>query len=150
VTPPFPAPPVEGRSTRLWLGLGAAGLAVLLCCGGGLAAGIGLVVTGTQAINERARAAVGGYLDDVRAGRYQEAYDALCPELRRLESPRQFAERLRDEPSISGYDLRDVEVGAQVVLPVDVRYTGGAGDTLRFQLEQDSGTGEFEVCGIDG
>jgi hypothetical protein len=150
VTPPFPAPPVEGRSVRLWLGLGAAGLAVLLCCGGGLAAGIGLVITGTQAIDERARAAVSGYLDDVRAERYREAYDGLCPELRQRESPREFADRLRDEPSITGYDLLDIEVGSRIILPVDVEYASGGGDTLRFELEQDSGTGEFEVCGIDG
>jgi hypothetical protein len=152
VTPPFPAPPVEGRSARLWLGLGAAGLATILCCGGGLAAGIGLIVTGMEAVNERARAAVGSYLDDVRAGRYDDAYEALCPELRQRESAREFADRLEDEPSISGYDLRDVQVRnteAAVVLPVDVRYAEGSAETLRFKLEQDSSTGEFEVCGID-
>jgi hypothetical protein len=143
---------VEGRSARLWLGLGAAGLATVLCCGGGLVAGVGLVITGTQAINERAQVAVGSYLDDVRAGRYDDAYDALCPELRRRESAREFADRVADEPSISGYDLRDVQVAsnadAAVVLPVDVRYSEGSAETLRFKLEQDSNTGEFEVCGI--
>ena len=153
VTPPFPAPPVEGRSARLWLGLGAAGLATVLCCGGGLVAGIGLIVTGMQAINERAQVAVGSYLDDVRAGRYDDAYEALCPEMRRRESAREFADRLADEPSISGYDLRDAQVpnnaDATVVLPVDVRYAEGSAETLRFRLEQDSSTGEFEVCGID-
>jgi hypothetical protein len=152
VTPPFPAPPVEGRSARLWLGLGAAGLATVLCCGGGLTAGIGLIITGTQAINERAQVAVGSYLDDVRAGRYDDAYEALCPELRQRESAREFADRVADEPSITGYDLRDVQVRnaeAAVVLPVDVRYSEGSAETLRFRLEQDSDTGEFEVCGID-
>jgi hypothetical protein len=152
VTPPIPAPPVEGRSARLWLGLGAAGLATVLCCGGGLAAGIGLIITGTQAINERAQVAVGSYLTDVRAGRYDDAYEALCPDLRRRESAREFADRLADEPSISGWDLRDVQVRnaeASIVLPVDVRYSEGSAETLRFRLEQDSNTGEFEVCGID-
>jgi hypothetical protein len=143
---------VEGRSARLWLGLGAAGLATVLCCGGGLAAGIGLLITGSQAINERAQVAVGSYLTDVRAGRYDDAYEALCPDLRRRESAREFADRLADEPSISGWDLRDVQVRnaeASIVLPVDVRYSEGSAETLRFRLEQDSNTGEFEVCGID-
>jgi hypothetical protein len=151
VTPPFPAPPVEGRSTRLWLGLGAAGLATLLCCGGGLAAGIGLAVTGAQAVNEQARVVVGDYLDDVRAGRYDEAYESLCPALRRRESQGQFVDRISDQPRISGYDLRDVDLTTgEIILPVDVRYAGGSGDTLRFTLEQDRGSGDFEVCGIDG
>jgi hypothetical protein len=151
VTPPFAAPPVEGRSTRLWLGLGGAALAALLCCGGGLAAGIGLVVTGTQAVNDRAQATVRNYLDDVRTGRYTDAYDALCPTLQRRETARQFADRVDDEPKISGYDLRDVDLATgQVILPVDVRYTGGTNGTLRFELEQDQGTGDFEVCGIAG
>ncbi|HEU5109021.1 MAG TPA: hypothetical protein VFT95_10755 [Micromonosporaceae bacterium] len=149
VTPPFPAPPVEGRSTRLWLGLGAAGLATVLCCGGGLAALIGLGVTGAQAINERAHVAVSSYLDDVRAGRYDDAYAALCPALRRQETADQFADRVADEPSISGYDMRTVSNPSELVLPVDVRYADGTADTLRFRLEQDVNTGEFEVCGID-
>lgn len=150
VTPPFPAPPTEGRSTRLWLGLGAAGAAVVLCCGGGLAAGIGLVVTGSQAVNERAQAAVGHYLDDVRAQRYDEAYDALCPALRRQETASQFADRVAEEPEISRYDLQDVDLRTgRVILPVDVTYSGGTFATLRFELEQDQNTGEFEVCGVD-
>jgi hypothetical protein len=151
VTPPFPAPPVEGRGVRLWLGLGAGGLAVLLCCGGGLAAVIGFGVTGARAVSERAQAAVGDYLDDVRAGRYDDAYDSLCPALRRRESARQFAARVADEPSISGYDMRDASLNTgRIILPVNVRYTGGRSEILRFELEQDTSTGELEVCGIDG
>lgn len=141
---------MEGRSKRLWVGLGVAALAVTLCCGGGLAAGIGLVITGTQAVNERARAAVGGYLDDVRAGRYAEAYDALCPNLRHQESPGQFAERLADEPKIDSYELGDAQLTTVVTLPVTVHYANGGDNSLRFALEQDTGSGEFEVCGIDG
>jgi hypothetical protein len=151
VTPPFAAPPVEGRNTRLWLGLGAAGLATLLCCGGGLAAGIGLVLTGAQAVNERAQGVVSAYLEDVRAGRYDEAYEALCPTLKRQESAREFSERVSDDPKISQYDVQDVNLSTgQIILPVDVRYLGGGGETLNFRLEQDRNSGDFEVCGIDG
>jgi len=140
---------VEGRSARLWLGLGVAGLATVLCCGGGVAALVGLGVTGQQAINERARAAVGSYLDDVRAGRYDDAYRDLCPALKRRETADQFADRVADEPSISAYDMAERVDVTELVLPVDVRYAGGDADTLRFKLEQDSETGEFEVCGIE-
>ena len=83
------------------------------------------------------------------AGRYDDAYDALCPALRRQETADQFADRVADEPSISGYDMRTVSNPSDLVLPVDVRYADGTADTLRFRLEQDVNTGEFEVCGID-
>lgn len=132
------------------MGLGVAALAVTLCCGGGLAAGIGLVITGTQAVNERARATVGGYLDDVRAGRWAEAYDALCPALRRQEPPGQFAARLTREPKIDSYELGDAQITTVVTLPVTVHYVSGGDSSLRFALEQDTSSGEFEVCGIDG
>jgi hypothetical protein len=150
VVPPFPAPPVEGRSTRIWLGLGVAGLAVLLCCGGGLAAGIGLVFTGVEAINERAHVAVRDYLDAVQARRFDDAYDALCPELRARESESRFAQRLAAEPRITAYEPGDLNPNiSPLVVPVDVEYANGMSGTLRIRLEQDSRTGEFEVCGIE-
>ena len=97
--PAWPRPsrrrPPRGAA-RLWLGLGAAGLATLLCCGGGLGAGIGLGVTGAQAVNEQAQAVVGEYLDALRAGRYAEAYEALCPRLREA----------RDAPAVRRPDGR--------------------------------------------
>jgi hypothetical protein len=31
---------------------------------------------------------------------------------------------------------------------VDVTYSSGSSSTLRFVLEQDSGTGDYEVCGV--
>jgi len=149
VVPPFPAPPVEGRSARLWWGLGAAGLATLLCCGGGLAAGIGLGVTGARAIDEQAQSAVGEYLDALRSGRYGEAYEALCPRLRERETPRQFASRMAAQPRITEYDLGETQLTAEIVVPAEVRYAGGEEDSVEFGLEQDTGTGELEVCRID-
>ena len=38
----FPAPPTEGRRFRIGLGLGIGALVVLLVCGGGVAAAVGL------------------------------------------------------------------------------------------------------------
>lgn len=150
VTPPFPAPPIEGRSVRLWARLGVAGLAVMLCCGGGLAAAVGLIVVTAQAINEQAQSVVSGYLDDVRAGRYSEAYEHLCEELQDRETRRQFAARVADEPAINDYEIRDVSMVNEIAVPVDVTYRGGGQETLTFVLVQDQSTGALEVCGIDG
>ncbi|HYN97831.1 MAG TPA: hypothetical protein VES42_28660, partial [Pilimelia sp.] len=149
VTPPFPAPPTEGGAKRLWLGLGVAGLAFVVCCGGGAAAFVALLATTARAYTERAEAVVSEYLDDVRERRYGEAYGALCQDLRRDESARAFARRLAAEPQISDYELADIELVSEIVMPATVTYDDGSSDTLRFVLEPDS-EGALEVCRIDG
>jgi hypothetical protein len=149
VRPPFAAPPIEGRTARLWLGLGVAGLAVVLCCGAGGTALVGLVFTQTQAFNEQAQAVVGGYFDAVVRQDYEEAYDRLCDDIQNQESPRQFAARVAQEPRITSYQVGEISL-ADLTVPTDVTYAGGRQETLEVLLEQDQGTGEFEVCGIDG
>lgn len=148
VTPPFAAPPTEGRSFRLWMGLGVAGLAALLCCGAGGTALVGLMVTGTEAVNERARAVTGDYFDALREQKYNEAYDLLCDRLRDDETPEQFSSRMAREPRISAYTLGDVDI-VDLTLPADLTYTSGDRDTVRVVMDQDSGTGEFMVCGFE-
>ncbi|MEV1288826.1 hypothetical protein [Micromonospora sp. NPDC049679] len=148
VSPPFAAPPTEGRTTRLWIGLGVAALAVVLCCGGGGAALLGLAVTGTQAVNERARVVVGEYFDAVEQEEYDKAYALLCGDVRRRESPPEFERRVAAEPQITSYTVRDATIANEVIVPVDVTYARGGGRTVRVVLAQDSGTGEFEVCGV--
>jgi hypothetical protein len=149
VTPPFAAPPIEGRSARIWIGLGVAGLAVLLCCGGGTAAVIGLVVTGSEALNEQARTVVGDYLDAVTEEEYSDAYRLLCDDAQDDESQEEFAERVSQEPDIESYTLHDLQLN-EFTLAAEVRYAGGVVDSVRFLLAQDQRTGELEVCGIDG
>jgi hypothetical protein len=149
VTPPFAAPPLEGRTARIWIGLGVAGLALLLCCGGGAAAIVGLMVTTTRALNEQAQTVVGDYLDAVGEGKYARAYQLLCDKAQRDESQDQFAERVSREPDIVSYRLHDLQITGPT-LPVDVRYANGTEDTVRFLLAQDRKTGEFEVCGVAG
>lgn len=149
VRPPFAAPPTEGRTARLWLGLGVAGLAVVLCCGAGGTALVGLVVTQTQAFNEQAEAVVGGYFDALAEEDYGKAYDLLCDDIQRQESRERFAARVAQEPRVTSYSVGDVSL-ADLTVPADVTYAGGDQRTLEISLEQDRGTGEFEVCGIDG
>ncbi|HEX5542083.1 MAG TPA: hypothetical protein VFX60_11070 [Micromonospora sp.] len=149
VAPPFAAPPTEGRTTRIWLGIGAAALGVLLCCGGGTAAVIGLGVAATQAVKEQARAVVGDYLDAVTDREYGKAYGLLCDAIQRQETPNEFRQRVSAEPRITDYQVGDVRLTDRVTVPVDVTYVGGTTDLLRFQLEQDNKTGEMEVCGIN-
>jgi hypothetical protein len=149
VVPPFAAPPSEGRSSRLWLGLGAAGLALVLCCGGGVAAVAGLLVAGTRAIDEQAKIVVTDYLDAVSAEEYGEAYNLLCPDLRQRESLAAFERRVEAEPEISSFEVGDTDLTSttDIVVPVQVSYAAGGTDSLRFVMEQDSRTGGLLVCG---
>ncbi|MDG4764872.1 hypothetical protein O7632_12290 [Solwaraspora sp. WMMD406] len=147
--PPFAAPPVEGRTARVWIGLGVAALALVLCCGGGTVALVGLIVTGSEAVNEQARVAVGDYFDALSDQDFDAAYGQLCAEARRRESPDEYARRLSAEPEIESYDIGQVSLTSRIVVPVDVTYAGGGGDSLRVALNQDTGTGELEVCDIE-
>jgi len=147
--PPFAAPPSEGRTARMWLGLGVAGLATVLCCGAGGTALVGLVFTQAEAFNEQAETIVGGYFDALSEAKYTEAYDLLCDDLQRDESPAQFTARVSREPRISAYQVGDVAL-TTLTVPADVTYVTGGQERLEITLAQDSGTGQFEVCGIAG
>ncbi|MFI6762642.1 hypothetical protein ACIBF5_26260 [Micromonospora sp. NPDC050417] len=149
VTPPFAAPPTEGRTMRLWLGLGVAALAVVLCCGGGAAAVVGLGVAGGQAVNEQARAVTGDYFDALRKQEYDNAYEVLCDAAQRRESPREFEARVSDEPQIRSYEIGEVTGTTDLAVPVDVVYGTGGSDRLRVLLAQDRRTGQLEVCGVN-
>ncbi|MFC7545351.1 hypothetical protein [Plantactinospora sp. GCM10030261] len=147
-TPPFAAPPTEGRSLRLWLGLGAGALVAVLCCGGGGAALVGLVVSGTQAVNEQAQVVVGDYLRAVKDKEYDDAYRLLCDSDQQRESPSEFTDRLSAEPDIASYDVGEATVSTDISVPVTVTYSGGNQQAQRITLAQDRGTGQFEVCGV--
>ncbi|MEV0733097.1 MULTISPECIES: hypothetical protein [Polymorphospora] len=148
VAPPFAAPPTEGRTARLWWGLGAAALAVALCCGGGAVAFVGLAVSGTQALNEQAGAVVGDYFDAVTDGDYDRAYSLLCRREQQREPILRFRTRLATEPRLTNYQVGDLEITDELEVPVDVTYAEGGSGRVWVSLAQNTGTGEFEVCGI--
>lgn len=147
--PPFPAAPSEGGGTRLGWALGIAGLIAVLCCGGGLVAGVGLAVTGVEAVNERARVAVGSYLDALREKKYDEAYELLCDaEQKRLDLAR-FTSREQARPErLESYELGEVDLNAaDISLPVQEHYADGATERVVYRLVQDPKTTDLEVCG---
>ena len=147
VQPPFPAPPVEGRGRRIGLGIGAAIGVVVLVCGGGTAALIGIGVTTKGAYQERAHVAVSGYLNALRAGKYDQAYDLLCDEAQSTESAAEFRSRVAREPVIEEYTMGDVDL-VTLAVPVDATYDDGSRAELEAYLEVDNDTGAFEVCEI--
>ncbi|PZF87286.1 hypothetical protein C1I99_27735 [Micromonospora deserti] len=147
MSPPFAAPPTEGRNTRLWLGLGAGALAVLLCCGGGGTAVIGLAVTSVQAVEEQGRAVSTDYYQALVERKYGAAYDQLCDEAQRRESRREFEQRVAAEPQISAFRVGEVD-NTTLTVPVDVTFTGGDRERQQVTLGQDRQTGDMEVCEV--
>jgi hypothetical protein len=151
VQPPFAAPPSEGRTARVWLGLGVAGLAVVLCCGVGIASVVGLVVTGTAALNEQAHRAVEDYLQAVGAGRYGQAYRLLCRELRVRQSQREFTEQVSAQPRVREYELLRTRMGqdGDAVVPARVTYTNQTTPVqINYRVTQEGA--EIRFCGPTG
>jgi hypothetical protein len=127
-----------------------AGLAVVLCCGVGLAAVVGLAVTGTAAVNEQAHAAVEDYLQAVGAGRYSRAYQLLCDDLRDRQSLSEFTAQVSGQPKVRLYELLKTRLGdnGDVLVPANVTYTNGTQSEVTYRVVQDPGAIRF--CGTTG
>ncbi|MGC5032614.1 hypothetical protein [Micromonospora sp. DT229] len=148
MAPPFAAPPTEGGRSRLWLGLGAGALALVLCCGGGGAATVGLLISGVQAVEEQGRTVSGDYYRALADGEYGQAYDQLCDEIKRRESRQEFERRAAAEPQIVSYQVGKVDT-TTLTVPVDVTFAGGGQERQQVILAQDQQTGGMEVCGVN-
>jgi hypothetical protein len=150
VVPPFPAPPTEGRRRRVGLGLGIGAGVLALVCGGGIVATVGLISVAGRALNEQAQAVVGDYLDDVKAERYSEAYDALCDQTRSRVSEAEFTSDARADEPIERYRVGEMDLTAvDLSVPVDVTYENGTTARLKAYLGQNRETGEFQVCSVE-
>ena len=145
VQPPFPAPPVEGRGRRVGLSIGVALGVVVLVCGGGLAAMIGILASSQSSAQEHANLAVSGYLDALRDGKYDKAYDLLCDETQQNESQAEFRRRVSGEPVVRTYTMGKFDM-LTFSMPVDATYDNGTSVQLEAYLGSDRTTGAFQVC----
>ncbi|TDB71507.1 MULTISPECIES: hypothetical protein [unclassified Micromonospora] len=148
VAPPFAAPPTEGGRKRLWLGLGVGALALLICCGGGGTALVGLSVSSIRASEEQGHAIADEYYGALVRKEYGKAYDTLCDAVQRRESRSQFVRRVSDEPAVAGYRIGEVDPNTLTV-PVEVTFSGGGRDTQTVTLAPDPQTAGLEVCGVN-
>jgi hypothetical protein len=147
VQPPFPAPPVEGKGRRVWLGLGIGAGVLLLICGGGAAAVVGLGKSASKALDEQARKAVTEYLGALHDLKYEQAYAMLCDQAKEDESPAQYRSRVAAMQPIADYTLGSLDL-VNLSIPVDATYTNGDNAELEAYLGQNQTTGAFEVCDL--
>jgi hypothetical protein len=145
VQPPFPAPPVEGKGKRIGWGLGiGAGVAVLIC-GGGLAAVIGLGSSVQGALGEQAHAAVDGYLTALKDERFDQAYGMLCQKAQDEQTISEFRTQASGAEPIVSWKLGSLDT-IYFTVPVEATYRDGDVRDLEASLDQNTTTGQFEVC----
>ncbi|MFD0784547.1 hypothetical protein ACFQZ8_11555, partial [Micromonospora azadirachtae] len=123
-------------------------LAVLLCCGGGGSAVVGLAVSGVQAVREQGRTVSTDYYQALVDRNFGQAYDQLCDDAQRRESQPDFESRVAAEPQVTAYRVGDVDTN-NLTVPVDVMLEGGRRERQQVILGQDPQTGGLEVCGIN-
>ncbi len=150
VQPPFVAPPTDGTRQRRWLAVGLAAAAALLCCVGGLGGLAGIVVLGGRAIVDEARTAVTNYVGALQRKDYPAAYKLLCDAEQSRVNPEQFARSFDSSPAILSFVVDQPVIENDVEVPATLHYDNGATRRLSYLLEQDTSTGQFEVCGSRG
>ena len=129
------------------MGFGIAAGVLVLVCGGGTAAMIGVFASSTGAFSERAQAAVGHYLGALRDKHYDAAYDLLCDRAQNDETEAAFRRRVAAEDPIASWRFGDLNL-VTMALPFEATYDSGSTSSLEAYLGQDRETGEFEVCDI--
>jgi hypothetical protein len=145
VAPPFAAPPVDRSRRSVWIGLTVGGVAILLCCAGGLF-GFGLlVVAGNDQVQKQARQTVQAFLEAVRDDDTEQARQQLCTDLADNVSSERIASDFVPEP-IQSFAIGTVRVGSQTVtVDAQVRYSGQSPRTFVFTLV--SQQTELKICG---
>lgn len=147
VQPPFPAPPVEGKGKRIGWSLGIGAGVMLLICGGGAAAVVGLITSANSALEEQTHKVVSQYLDALIAERYDTAYSMLCRQAKQEESPAEYRVRVSGMEPIVSYTLDKLDL-INFAVPVHATYDTGETAELEAYLGQNQDTGAFEVCDL--
>ncbi len=132
----------------MWIRLAIGGALVLLCCLGGVGGIVALVVTGQRAALAQSTQVVQDYLDGLRTGNYDRAYDQLCDQLQTRQSRAAFTDEQRRQVRIEGYDLGTPRVsGSAYLVRATIRLVDGSSDTAQFAIVT-QGPSDLRICGI--
>jgi hypothetical protein len=144
VAPPFAAPPVDRNRRSLWIGLAVGGVALVLCCAGGIL-GFGLlVVAGNDQAQKQAKQSVEAFLDAVQDRNYQKAHEQICEQV----AGQVLAEDIEAEfgqPAVTGHSLGTTRVGSQTVtVEAQLHYADRGPQDYLFTLVPEKT--EFKIC----
>jgi hypothetical protein len=144
VAAPFAAPPRDRDNKSLWIGLGAGGLLLVLCCVGGIF-GIGLLASGgEELVRSQATAVVGTYLEALRKESYPEAYDLLCSDVTSSLSLEGFEARMSDPPLVA-YRIDSVALDQDLVVSATIQRDGRSSENVNYPLVQSGSL--LKICG---
>lgn len=147
VVAPFPAPPRE-RNPRIWIGLGAAALVLILCVGGAI---VGFVAFSVHEVNA-AGSAVDRFLTAIQNQQYSQAYRMQCEAAQQSQSRSEFTSQFKGGHRLVSHNLSQpeaVNVGgtSAYAVPADLSFADGTSDSERFVvISEQSG---FSVCGVE-
>jgi hypothetical protein len=145
---PFASPPSDRDRKRLWISLGVGGAALILCCGGGVAALGGLVVATDRAVPAEAKAVVSDFLDGLSHRDYKRAYNQVCTARQGEQSLEEFTAVEKDQPRIESFKLREPTIlGSRITVTADVRTVDGPGGPEQYTVVSDRQAAELRVCG---
>jgi len=151
VRPPFVAPPTDGARHRRGMAAVLAIVAAIVCCLGGIAGVVGVVVLGDRAVDEMARTTVADFYQGIMDAKYPSAYRLLCDgeRQRSVSSLRKFKDLVEDGPEIVGYEVGELQIPDLETLTIGVRleFKGSDPRQVKLNLAQDMDTGEFRICG---
>jgi hypothetical protein len=145
VVPPFAAPPTDGIRKRLWIGLSAGAVALVLCCVGGVGGFIALAATAERARTNAATTVVTEFLTAWEHENFPGAYQLLCEDTRRQVPLADFTSALSAR-ELAGFSLGQPDLSTSVALvPVQLRYSGGGIDNEQYPVTVNN-QGQSEVC----
>jgi hypothetical protein len=145
VVTPFAAPPRDRDLRGLWIGLGVGGLALVLCCVGGVLGG-GFLLTGLEGVaRSQLVSVVDTYLTAMRVADYEAARGQLCPEQQRTHTVAWYEQHYRGS-EVTDYtvDKDDVDVNL-VRVPATVTRRGQGESLVTFTMLQQ--TTRWVICG---
>lgn len=143
-----PAPYPPPKSKKGWIiGLSIGAVVLLLCCGC-LGGGAWLFKNVLDQSKEDAKDAVAQYLEFLKDGDYDRAYDAQCRSLRNDETAQEFAARMAEPANaVTDYDVGNVSLGdGDVTYRVKVDITRGDGDEDSQRINVEADGDEPLVC----
>ncbi|MGB2569844.1 hypothetical protein ACPFP2_15520 [Micromonospora citrea] len=144
---PIMAPKSSRRPLRIVLVV--VGVVLALCCVGGAVGGFFVYGAVKETVGPVSEATT-TYLDAVRSGDHQRAYDQLCRQRREQTSLAEFTRQQEAQPQVVGYRVGGVNVtntNGRVRGSATVRLTTETGSTSTqvFTLVKEDGA--WRVCG---
>jgi hypothetical protein len=124
------------------------GIVAVVCCAGGITAGV-LAVRADDSANSAVRDAGNAFINDLQDNNYSQAYGRMCTSLHNQLTLDQFTQQVQSKPHISGHRVTStsvVDVNGRTTGLVDAQLTrdGGGSDSSSFTLTKEDGT--WKMC----